>query len=285
MKIVGTSPPMKGAGEKTTGNAEYTVDMKLPGMLYAKILRSPYAHANIRSIDTKRALAHPGVKAVVTHEECKLIYTVTHGSAREYGLDTRVRYSGDKVAAVAAVSEEIAEEALELIEVDYEVLPAVFDIKEAMNPDAPIVHPERDDCDGNILARARSVGNAVLKANIDGSFNLLLGVPDIGQGLKTVMAQIAAEALGGRLEEIDVTLSDTSVTPWGTTTAASRSTMETGGAVKMAAENIKRRILGLASRVMCLPVEELDARAYGAWTCLRWRSYWWSPWILTQSTV
>ena len=151
MKIVGTSPPMKGAGEKTTGNAEYTVDMKLPGMLYAKILRSPYAHANIKSIDTRGALAHPGVKAVVTHEECKLIYTVTHGSAREYGLDTKVRYFGDKVAAVAAVSEEVAEEALELIEVDYEVLPAVFEMKEAMKPDAPVVHPERDDCDGNIL--------------------------------------------------------------------------------------------------------------------------------------
>jgi len=556
LNVVGTSPPMKGSGEKTTGTAEYTVDMKLPGMLYAKILRSPHAHANIKSIDTSKALAHPGVKAVVTHKECRILYTVTHGSAREYGLDTKVRYYGDKVAAVAAVSEKAAEEALELIDVDYEVLPAVFDVEKAMEPNAPVVHPERDDCDGNILdvsvqewgdvgegfmksdiviekrfttqrvchcamephamlaswdgdgnltmwsseqtaymirdslaealemprskvrvivppyvgggfggkyessekivlavlarkagrpvmlrlsreevfhttrtrspcifetktgvmkdgtlvaryikaivdigsyawgaiissraasymtltykcphikyegygvftntppsgamrgytstpihyameaeldeiadtlgvdpsefrlknqlhvgdiipvnglpvsssglrecilrgreaigwenrqktkgveggakkrgigmacyshyspmlrSHERSVGNAVLKVNVDGSFHLLLGVPDIGQGLRTIMAQIAAEALGGRLDEIDVTLADTAVTPWGTTTAASRSTMETGGAVKMASEDMKNRLLELASNTLGVPSEDLEA--------------------------
>ena len=84
----------------------------------------------------------------------------------------------------------------------------------------------------------RSIGNAVLKANIDGSFHLLLGLADIGQGLRTIMAQICAEALGGKLDEIDETLADTSVTPWGTTTAASRSTIETGGAVKEAADEM-----------------------------------------------
>jgi len=555
LKIVGTSPPMIGSGEKVTGTAEYTVDMKLPGMLYAKIQRSPHPHANIKNIDASKALAYPGVKAVVTHEECKLLYTVTHGSAREYGLDTRVRYHGDKVAAVAAISEEIAEEALGLIEVDYEVLPAVFDMEEAMKPDAPVVHPERDDCDVNILdisvqewgdveqgfkesdiiiknrfttqrvchsalephamlaswdgdgnltmwsseqtafmirdslaealnlprskirfivppyvgggfggkyesaekivlavlarkagkpvmmrlsreevfhttrtrspcifetktgvkkdgtlvaryikaivdigsyawgaimssraasymtltykcphikyegygvftntppsgamrgytstpihyameaeldeianqigmdpsefrlknqlhvgdiipvnglpvsssglrecilkgreaigwerrqkvvgsegnkmkrgigmacyshyspmlkSHERSVGNAVLKVNLDGSFHLLLGVPDIGQGLRTIMTQIAAEALGGRLDEIDVTLADTTTTPWGTTTAASRSTMETGGAVKMVAEKMKTRLIELTSKLIEVPVEKLD---------------------------
>lgn len=106
----------------------------------------------------------------------------------------------------------------------------------------------------------RSVGNAVLKVNVDGSFHLLLGVPDIGQGLRTIMAQIAAEALGGRLNEISVTLADTSVTPWGTTTAASRSTQETGGAVKMAADRMKGRLLELASDIMDIPVDRLDAK-------------------------
>jgi len=98
----------------------------------------------------------------------------------------------------------------------------------------------------------------VLKANVDGSFHLLLGVPDIGQGLRTVMAQIAAEALGGRMDEISVTLADTSITPWGTTTAASRSTQETGGAVKKAAEAMRGRLLKLASGIMGVPVEELN---------------------------
>ena len=127
LTIVGRSVAMKGSGEKVTGTAEYTVDMKLPGMIYGKILRSPHAHANIRGIDTSRAEALPGVRAVITHEEAKILYTVSHGSAREYGIDDCVRYYGDKVAAVAAVSEEVAEEALSLIDVDYEVLPAVLD--------------------------------------------------------------------------------------------------------------------------------------------------------------
>ncbi len=557
LTIVGRSVAMKGSGEKVTGTAEYTVDMKLPGMLYGKILRSPHAHANIRGIDTSRAEALPGVRAVITHEEAKILYTVSHGSAREYGIDDRVRYYGDKVAAVAAVSEEVAEEALTLIDVDYEVLSAVFDMEEAMRADAPVVHPERDDVDGNILEHSvqewgdvergfaeadhvfenrfttqrvchsalephamvaswdgdgnltmwsseqtafmirdslaeafqmprskirfivppyvgggfggkyesaekivvallarkagrpvmlrlsreevfhttrtrspcifetktgvkedgtlvarevraivdvgayawgaimasrassymtllyrcpnikyvgygvytntppsgamrgftstpihyamesefeeiayalgmdpvefrlknalnvgdiipingkpvtssglreavlkgreaigwerrqrvpgseggvkrrgigmacyshyapmlksteRSVGNAVLKINVDGSLHLLLGVPDIGQGLRTIMAQIAAEALGGRLDEISVTLADTSVTPWGTTTAASRSTQETGGAVEMAAGRMKGRLLELASEIMDIPVDRLDAK-------------------------
>jgi xanthine dehydrogenase molybdenum-binding subunit len=513
----------------------------------------------IESIDTSQAEAYPGVKAVITHEEAKLVYMPSHGSAREFGLDSMVRYVGDKVAAVAAETEEIAEEALKLIEVDYEVLPAVFDMEEAMSPDAPVVHPERHgvDCDGNILeisvqewgdleagfkeadyivenrfytprvchcalephamvaewdddgnltmwsseqtafmirdslaealgiprnkirfivpdymgggfggkyesaekivlallarkagrpvmlrltreevftstrtrspcvfetktgvkkdgtftaryikaivdvgsyawgaimaSRAasyisllyrcknikyeghgvftntppsgamrgftstpihyameaeideicniigmdpkefrlknrlrtgelilinqsevtssglqeciergasaigwegrqgtpgaeggkirrgigmacyshyapmlksteRSIGNAVLKANIDGTFHLLLGIADIGQGLRTVMAQIAAEALCCSIDDIELTLADTSTTPWGTTTAASRSTMETGGAVKIAADEMRERFVELASEIMGLEVESLTAQ-------------------------
>lgn len=151
LTIVGRSVEMKGSGEKVTGTAEYTVDMKLPGMLYAKILRSPHAHANVKAIDTSKAEVLPGVRAVITHEEAKILYTVTHGSAREYGIDDRMRYHGDRVAAVAAVSEEVAAEALGLIDVEYEVLPAVFDMEEAMAADAPVIHPERDDVDGNVL--------------------------------------------------------------------------------------------------------------------------------------
>jgi xanthine dehydrogenase molybdenum-binding subunit len=549
LKVVGTSPEMKLTRNKVTGKAVFTVDMKRPGMLYAKILRSPHASAIIKGIDAREAEAYPGVKAVITHEEAKLLYMPSHGSAREYGLDNMVRYMGDKVAAVVAETEEIAEEALGLIDVDYEVLPAVFDMEEAMKPEAPVVHPERHgiDIDGNILeisiqewgdlesgfeeadfivenrfytprvchcalephtmvaewdddgnltmwsseqtafmirdslaealgiplnkirfivpdymgggfggkyesaekivlallakkagrpvmlrltreevfnstrtrspcifetktgvkrdgtftaryikaivdvgsyawgaimasraasymsllykcpniryegygvftntppsgamrgftstpihyameaeideicniigmdpkefrlknglktgdvilvnqspitssglreciekgAKAigwekrqgtpgikggrmrrgigmacyshyspmlkrteRSIGNAVLKANVDGTFHLLLGIADIGQGLRTIMAQIAAEALACSIEDIGLTLADTSTTPWGTTTAASRSTMETGGAVKEAADEMRGRLLELASEIM-----------------------------------
>jgi len=549
LRVVGTSPEMKLTRNKVTGKAVYTVDMKRPGMLYAKILRSPHASAKIERIDIREAEAYPGVKAVITHEEAKLLYMPSHGSSREYGLDNMARYVGDKVAAVAAESEAIAEEALGLIEVEYGVLPAVVDMEEAMKPEAPVVHPERHgvDCDGNILeisvqewgdleagfeeadfivenrfytprvchcalephamvaewdddgnltmwsseqtafmirdslsealgiprnkirfivpdymgggfggkyesaekivlallarkagrpvmlrltreevftstrtrspcifetrtgvkkdgtftaryikaivdvgsyawgaimaSRAasyisllyrcqnikyegygiftntppsgamrgftstpihyameaeideicniigmdpkefrlknrlregelilinqsevtssgleeciekgaaaigwegrqdtpgaeggkvrrgigmacyshyapmlksteRSIGNAVLKANIDGTFHLLLGVADIGQGLRTIMAQIAAEALCCSVDDIGLTLADTSTTPWGTTTAASRSTQETGGAVKIAADEMRERLVGLAAEIM-----------------------------------
>jgi xanthine dehydrogenase molybdenum-binding subunit len=558
LNVVGTSPEMKLTRNKVTGKAVYTVDMKRPGMLYAKILRSPHASAKIKRIDTREAEAYPGVKAVITHEEAKLLYMPSHGSAREYGLDDMVRYMGDKVAAVAAETEEIAEEALGLLEVEYEVLPAVIDMEKAMSPEAPVVHPERHgiDCDGNILeisvqewgdleagfeeadfivenrfytprvchcalephamvtewdddgnltmwsseqtafmirdslaealgvprnkirfivpdymgggfggkyesaekivlallakkagqpvmlrltreevfnstrtrspcifetktgvkkdgtftaryikaivdvgsyawgaimaSRAasymsllyrcpniryegygvftntppsgamrgftstpihyameaeideicniigidpkefrlknglktgevilvnqspvtssglreciekgskaigwekrqgtpgieggkikrgigmacyshyspmlksieRSIGNAVLKANIDGTFHLLLGIADIGQGLRTIMAQIAAEALNCSIEDIELTLADTSTTPWGTTTAASRSTMETGGAVKEAADEMRGRLLELASEIMGVEARSLTA--------------------------
>jgi CO/xanthine dehydrogenase Mo-binding subunit len=133
--VVGKSFPRKDALAKVTGGAQYTADIKLPGMLYAKSLRSPYAHANILSIDTSKAEALPGVEAVITYEDVvpKIAFKGTSQSL--YILEDKVRYVGDEVAAVAAASEEIAEEAVHLIEVEYEVLPAVFDPEEALKPD------------------------------------------------------------------------------------------------------------------------------------------------------
>jgi xanthine dehydrogenase molybdenum-binding subunit len=106
----------------------------------------------------------------------------------------------------------------------------------------------------------KRIGSAVIKTNDDGSFHLLLGVPDIGQGLRTTMAQIAAEVIGTRYEDIGVTLADTETTPWGGTTAASRSTMETGGAVKEAAEKVKQEIFELASKLLDASPEDLTSR-------------------------
>ena len=114
-------------------------------MLHAKFLRSPHAHARIAGIDTSKAEKLPGVKCVLTFRNVPKVHA---GRKFEYLLDETLHYQGEEVAAVAALTAEIAEEALKLIDVNYEVLPAVFDAKEAMRPSAPLVHPE---CGTNIF--------------------------------------------------------------------------------------------------------------------------------------
>lgn len=126
---------------KATGQAIYTDDLTLPGMLHAKILRSPHAHAKIRSIDTSKALALEGVKAVITGADMPIKYGVIPWTPDENALATdKVRFIGDEVAAVAALDEDTANRALELIEVDYEVLPAFLDPREALETKAPQIH-------------------------------------------------------------------------------------------------------------------------------------------------
>ena len=135
-----------------TGLAQYGADLAMPGMLVGRILRSPHAHARIRSIDTSKAAALPGVKAVVTSAdfpEQKFEYVGPERVAQNFWHMTRnimarekVLYEGHAVAAVAATSKAIADEALSLIAVDYEVLPHVIDVDEAMQPDAPLLFPD-----------------------------------------------------------------------------------------------------------------------------------------------
>jgi len=126
---------------KVTGQTIYGHDMKLPRMLYGKILRSEHAHARIRSIDTSKAEALPGVRAVITAQD---VPDMRIGWARDNPVlkSDKVRSVRDEVAAVAAVDEETAEEALSLIRVEYEPLPGVFDPEEAMKPGAPVIHAE-----------------------------------------------------------------------------------------------------------------------------------------------
>ena len=136
---------------KATGQAKYADDFKFQGMLYASILQSPLAHARILRIDTSKAKKLPGVKAVVTSKEAGLIkYGVSPARYDEtlFAHD-KVRYVGDEIAAVAASDPEIALEALSLIKVDYEELPAVFDMFEAMKEGAPLIH---DEFPGNMNA-------------------------------------------------------------------------------------------------------------------------------------
>jgi CO/xanthine dehydrogenase Mo-binding subunit len=148
-KWVGTRPVRPDGVPKVTGRALYGSDMNMPGMLVGRVLRSPHAHARIRSIDTSKAAALPGVKAVVTSAdfpEQKFEYVGPERVAQNFWHMTRnimarekVLYEGHPVAAVAATSKSIADQALALIVVDYEVLPHVIDVDEAMRPDAPLL--------------------------------------------------------------------------------------------------------------------------------------------------
>lgn len=143
---VGKPVPRIEARGIVTGQLKYAFDLSFPNMLVAKMLRSPHAHARILSIDTSKAEALPGVKAVVTAKDT---FQIKFGSNEYFFPHTvdqmaleaeKVRYIGDEIAAVAAVDEETVDAALKLIDVKYEVLPAVFEIEEAIKPTAPLVH-------------------------------------------------------------------------------------------------------------------------------------------------
>lgn len=150
-EVVGAAEVKVDARKLAQGLPVFTDDFKRPKMLYAAMLTSPHAHANIREIDATAARALPGVKAVLTHKDLPRTKYATGGQSYpqplpydQVCLDSKVRHVGDRVAVVAAESLAIAEEALKLIKVDYEVLPAVVDPEQAMQPGAPIIHDEGD---------------------------------------------------------------------------------------------------------------------------------------------
>ena len=146
-EIIGTSVKRTDLTAKVTGDARYVADMSHVGLLHGKTLRSKIAHARIARIDTRRALALPGVKAVLTHENVPRVLHAGSPHPRsasvtcdQYILDDTVRYWGEGIAVVAATSEEIAEEAIGLIEVEYEPLPGLFTVEDALAPGAPLIH-------------------------------------------------------------------------------------------------------------------------------------------------
>ena len=149
--VVGTRPIRHDGTDKVTGRAQYGADIHLPGLLQGKVLRSPHAHARIKSIDVSRALQLPGVKAVVTSDDFPQVSGNASDMAEGAMINLKfmsnnclaadkVLYKGHAVAAVAATNPHIAEEALSLIDVQYEVLPAVVTALDAMKEDAPILH-------------------------------------------------------------------------------------------------------------------------------------------------
>ncbi len=149
LDIVGKSFPQIAAQEKATGKTKFVTDLVLPRMLYGRVLRSPYAHAKILSIDTARAAAMPGVKAVVTFQDTPKIKFGPRSEDWTIFAADKTRFYGDEVAAVAAVDADTAEEALELIRVEYEELPYVISPLDAMKSGAPLIH---EDKPGNIAA-------------------------------------------------------------------------------------------------------------------------------------
>src|SRR5713101_457813 len=149
-RVLGTRPIRHDGVDKVTGAAKYGADIQLPGMLHGMILRSPHAHARIRSIDTRKAAALPGVRAVATAEHFPIMaqddidFAQLQGNARMIAENVlahaKVLYKGHAVAAMAATHRHIAADALTLLEVDYELLPMVLTLHDAMQPEAPLLH-------------------------------------------------------------------------------------------------------------------------------------------------
>jgi carbon-monoxide dehydrogenase large subunit len=147
-KVVGTAVPRGEGSGKVSGQTVYAADVKLANLLWAKILRSPHPHARIRRVDIAKARQVPGVHAIITGEDVKGHLVGKQIRDMPVLCWDRVRFVGDRVAAVAAETVDAAEEALHLIDVDYEILPAVFDPLEAMTPSAPSLHDNVGGYDG-----------------------------------------------------------------------------------------------------------------------------------------
>jgi len=183
--IIGKPTAMVDAAEKTTGAGKYTDDLSVPGMLVGKILHSPYPHARIRNVDLRRAEQLNGVVAVVVGKDAPNPYGILPVGHDEHALALdKVRYVGDNVACVVATSEAIAEKALELIDLDYEVLPAYFDPEESMKAETDLIHdnkpnnlekdyhhvfgdPDKGFADADQVAEARFIANEVTHAAME----------------------------------------------------------------------------------------------------------------------
>lgn len=176
-KIIGTSVFRTEGPEKVSGQTVYTADVVLEGMLWAKILRSPLPHARIRNIDISRARELPGVRAIITGQDTRGLLFGKQIRDMPVLCSDVVRFVGDRVAAVAADTPEAADEALGLIDVGYEELPAVYDAMAAMQPDAPKIHED--------VAGYPGAPEDKLALDVhNGLTRLSFGKGDVGQGFK-----------------------------------------------------------------------------------------------------
>jgi CO/xanthine dehydrogenase Mo-binding subunit len=155
LDVVGQPTPRIDAAERVTGRAKYTADVQLPGMLYARVLRSPHPHARIVSIDTSRAQVLPGVRGIVHYQNANVRWHSGDTLHERMVFNNPVRYAGEPVAAVAAVDRHTAEDALDLIAVEYEPLSFVLEARDALRDDAPLVHEDGNVAGGPLLAYQR----------------------------------------------------------------------------------------------------------------------------------
>ena len=178
-KVVGTNPIRHDGIEKVTGRALYGADMNLPGMLHGKILRSPHAHARILSIDTSKAEAHPDVRAIATFSDfanpgpTKQENVMGVSLAENLLANDKVYYKGHAIIAVAATNVHAAEDALALIDVQYEVLPSVSTVEEALALGAPILHEnwvEKGGSGGAALSKNIAVHEQHTSGDLDKGF-------------------------------------------------------------------------------------------------------------------
>src|ERR1700729_3533659 len=183
--IIGKRVALVDSAGKTAGQGKYADDLSVPGMLIGKILHSPYPHARIKSIDTSRAEALDGVVAVIIGKDAPNPYGILPVGHDEHALALdKVRYVGDNVACVVAVSEAIAEKALEFIDVEYGVLPAYFDPEESMKATTDLIHdnkpgnlekdyhhafgdPDKGFAEADHIAEARFIANEVTHAAME----------------------------------------------------------------------------------------------------------------------
>ena len=180
--VVGHAEPRSDGAEKVTGKAIYTVDVKLPGMAHGKILRSPFPHARVTRVDAGKAENLPGVFAVITREDQRRLgmFGAAYKDQTIVAVD-KVRYAGDPVAAVAAIDEATAEEALGLIEVDYEELPAVTNLDEALAPGARLVH-DSSSSGGEMMGQRYEPAKEFAGTNLCYRFSYAKG--DVAAGFK-----------------------------------------------------------------------------------------------------
>ncbi len=195
--IVGSSTPQVTAREKVMGRAQYAGDIKLPGMLHAKVMRSPHPHARIVRIDTSAAKALPGVKLVVTGQDVPTRNWGPHRKEQRILACGVVRHVGEEVAAVVAVSEEIARDALDLVRIEYEALPALLTPAAALADGAPEIH-----------AGTRNIGHEmhIVRGDVDAAFEACAAVYEATYdmhsqypGYLEPMASVAAQDGNGRL--------------------------------------------------------------------------------------
>lgn len=216
-RYIGNVMPRRDAVNIVTGTAMFLDDLRFQNLLHGKVLRSPHAHAIIKKIDKTKAEALPGVKAVLTWEDIPDWKGGTPRNVRV--LDQKVRYVGDAVALVAADTAEIAQMALTLIEVDYEVLPAVLDIDSALKPGAPLVH---EDCPGNVIPGGTIIFGpeclrGVIKGDVEKGFEAADVIAEGEFGYENIPSALPPESVGAvaRWEEPNkVTVWSTSQAPY-----------------------------------------------------------------------